>query len=55
MATSICLKYLRASCRSDQPSSVPAGNVSEPGKTEVLGKKGISLNGKKMCFKLLEP
>lgn len=34
-----CLKYLRASCGSDEPSSVPDGNVSEPRKTEVLGKK----------------
>lgn len=52
----ILLKHLRASCCSDEPSSVPAGNVSDPGKTEVLGGKGISLNReKKMYFKVLEP
>jgi len=50
MAISDCLKYLRASCCSDKPSSVPAGNVSKPGKTEVLGKKGISLSGEKIVF-----
>lgn len=46
----ILLKHLRASCCSDKPSSVPAGNVSDPGKTEVLGEKGISLNREKNVF-----
>lgn len=46
----ILLKHLHASCCSDEPSSVPAGNVSDPGKTEVLGEKGISLNRKKNVF-----
>lgn len=50
MAISVCLKYLRASCCSDERSSVPAGNGSEPRKTEVLGKKVISLSGEKNVF-----
>lgn len=51
----ILLKHLRASCCSDRSSSVPDGNVSDPGKTEVLGEQRISLNRKKMYFKVLEP
>lgn len=46
----ILLKHLCASCCSDEPSSVPAGNVSDLGKTEVLGEKGISLNREKNTF-----
>lgn len=46
----ILLKHLCASCCSDEPSSVPAGNVSDLGKTEVLGEKGISLNREKIIF-----
>lgn len=50
MAISVCLKYLHASCCSDKPPRVPAGNVFEPRQTEVLGKKVISLSGQKNVF-----